>query len=511
MGTHRKSPVLILSLNLACTDTIASILNGLGVVFNSYLPVVFNVHFDTCPFLAIEIFRSSALISSVLHLLALAFIHYKGIVRPLHYRVRTFFSHHVTRSIHLISAICWGIPLTAFTIYFYSIPCQGFRSSSCDFRFLASKRYRLFILAFFLIPLVIMFFLYAKIFKIIRANQQMRYSSNGVVNYDKVFQSTSSSADQQSNNQNKVNSLATAAAILLVQNEAKSTKSTSTVTTTITTTTTTISPRHVFIFRNYIRANNINHNKTGQSESNSTTTSSSSVPNSIDHNHQQQSVNYNDQDTKQQLLQSSTSLLSLNEKQQLTCSSMKSIKGKQLNNKDSDDNNNLDSNKGSTVINSDNNTEPINNYRHRLISLKDNRSATIGPTKSNTKALITSLLILGTYLLCWLPAVTFLILTCSDGCPYSIFNLPRKLLIIISSICNFLVICKAIVDPFIYIFRTREVKFAIRKIFKSSKGSQSTNHYGNQVNQQSDGRRTFNNRSTISGSTITNGGSTYNN
>lgn len=84
--THNKSPVLRLSLNLASTDTLASLLSGFGLLFNSYLPVVYGINLNRCFFLVYEIFRVSALIASVLHLLALACIHYKGIVNPLHYR-----------------------------------------------------------------------------------------------------------------------------------------------------------------------------------------------------------------------------------------------------------------------------------------------------------------------------------------------------------------------------------------------------------------------------------------
>lgn len=83
---HNKSPVLLLSLNLASTDTIASLLVGIGFVVNSYLPKVYNIIINPCPMLAFEICRTSALIASVSHLFALAFIHYRGIVKPLHYR-----------------------------------------------------------------------------------------------------------------------------------------------------------------------------------------------------------------------------------------------------------------------------------------------------------------------------------------------------------------------------------------------------------------------------------------
>lgn len=84
--TQNKTPVLLLSLNLASTDTIASLLTGTGIIFNSYLPVVFGFQFSRCLFLAYEVVRTSALSASALHLLGLAYIHYKGTVNPLHYR-----------------------------------------------------------------------------------------------------------------------------------------------------------------------------------------------------------------------------------------------------------------------------------------------------------------------------------------------------------------------------------------------------------------------------------------
>jgi hypothetical protein len=81
-----KSPILLLSLNLAVTDLIASVLNGLNILFNSYLPNVFNIRMGRCVLLTMELFRCSALLASALHLLALAFVHYRGTVNPLHYR-----------------------------------------------------------------------------------------------------------------------------------------------------------------------------------------------------------------------------------------------------------------------------------------------------------------------------------------------------------------------------------------------------------------------------------------
>jgi len=86
--TINRSPILVLSLNLATTDCFASIFIAIGLVVNSYLPIVFEIDMKgaKCSLLVIEIFRLSALIASAMHLLSLALVHYKGIVKPLHYR-----------------------------------------------------------------------------------------------------------------------------------------------------------------------------------------------------------------------------------------------------------------------------------------------------------------------------------------------------------------------------------------------------------------------------------------
>ena len=83
--TRNKSPVLSMSLNLAATDTLASLFVGMGFFVNSYLPQV-GIYTNPCYALVFEIIRTSSLIASALHLLALAFIHYRGTVNPLHYR-----------------------------------------------------------------------------------------------------------------------------------------------------------------------------------------------------------------------------------------------------------------------------------------------------------------------------------------------------------------------------------------------------------------------------------------
>ena len=96
-------------------------------------------------------------------------------------------------------------------------------------------------------------------------------------------------------------------------------------------------------------------------------------------------------------------------------------------------------------------------------SYEQTTSVGIGANKGHAKALVTTLLILGTYLLCWIPAVIFYALTCIDYCPFPITTLNYRLRIIISFMTNGLVILKAFVDPFIYTYRMKEMKLALNR------------------------------------------------
>lgn len=78
-----KSQVLLLSLNLAFTDILGTMLSAVNFL-HGYLKLVHNIELLTsCQFAIVELFRGTALISSALHLLALAFIHYRGTVDPI--------------------------------------------------------------------------------------------------------------------------------------------------------------------------------------------------------------------------------------------------------------------------------------------------------------------------------------------------------------------------------------------------------------------------------------------
>lgn len=127
---------------------------------------------------------------------------------------------------------------------------------------------------------------------------------------------------------------------------------------------------------------------------------------------------------------------------------------------------------------------PIGSMRSRLGQTSNSLSfdPSLGNT-GHTKALVTTLLILGTYLLCYMPAVIFFAITCVDHCPFPITQMDWRLRISIAFVTNGLVVLKAIVDPMIYSYRMREMKSALSKFaclpfckVSSNSNSMSANH-----------------------------------
>ncbi|OWA52231.1 hypothetical protein BV898_16690 [Hypsibius exemplaris] len=100
-------------------------------------------------------------------------------------------------------------------------------------------------------------------------------------------------------------------------------------------------------------------------------------------------------------------------------------------------------------------------HRKRLLSLDVTGSNNDEKRRmqSNTKALVTTLIILLTYLIGWLPAVINYVLVC-DGC---IFPLTISLCIRLPTniVTNLLIVLKFLVDPIIYTARIQEVRMVI--------------------------------------------------
>lgn len=96
--------------------------------------------------------------------------------------------------------------------------------------------------------------------------------------------------------------------------------------------------------------------------------------------------------------------------------------------------------------------------------------------QTNTKALVTTLLILGTYFISYVPAILFQVLTCIDNCPYPLYTIPFSRRVLWGSITTLLVIAKSIIDPLIYSYRMSEVQVAINHYLskRRSKSSMAT-------------------------------------
>lgn len=166
------TPTMYFSLSLAAADAVASLTVGLGLVFNSLLPKVYNVDipdWGPCSMLAMEAIRLAAVIVTVFHLLALAVNHYIGIARPLHYAAIM-----TKRAASVCMAILWIVPNAALFAYFSSIENQGFQSQRCKTDFIRELRFRGQYASFFFAPLVLMIFIYGHIFVIIRRHQANR-------------------------------------------------------------------------------------------------------------------------------------------------------------------------------------------------------------------------------------------------------------------------------------------------------------------------------------------------
>ena len=73
------------------------------------------------------------------------------------------------------------------------------------------------------------------------------------------------------------------------------------------------------------------------------------------------------------------------------------------------------------------------------------------------KAIITTLLIVGTFIMCWMPAVIWFIVYCKD-CVLPIESPPNRYVIGISITVNCLIVLKAFLDPIIYTARMKDFK-----------------------------------------------------
>lgn len=109
-------------------------------------------------------------------------------------------------------------------------------------------------------------------------------------------------------------------------------------------------------------------------------------------------------------------------------------------------------------------------YSHIFVVIQRHRAGLVSfpsarQLRRNLKAAYTTLWILGTYLVGWMPAVAFVVLTCTE-CAFPIYDVPMRTRMALGILTNALIICKGLVDPFVYAARMPEVKDAVQSMLR---------------------------------------------
>ncbi|XP_059470314.1 melanocortin receptor 5-like [Neocloeon triangulifer] len=107
-------------------------------------------------------------------------------------------------------------------------------------------------------------------------------------------------------------------------------------------------------------------------------------------------------------------------------------------------------------------------YCHIFVIVKRHQASRRRFQNSNqlarsVKAVKTTVLILGTYVVGWMPAVLVYCLVCAD-CLYHFTAADRITMFVLYTTVNFMYILKTLVDPIIYAARMHEIKLALKKM-----------------------------------------------
>lgn len=117
------SATLRLTVSLALSDVLTSVLLGFSFVYNSYLYVVHNIRANACISLTFEALRTGGLLTGTFHLFVLSVNHYLSTAHPFLYK--KILTPITTNTIIFLM---WIIPPTGLLICFGSIPGQGYRT-----------------------------------------------------------------------------------------------------------------------------------------------------------------------------------------------------------------------------------------------------------------------------------------------------------------------------------------------------------------------------------------------
>ena len=147
--------------NLLMTNCAACLVSGAGILSSKFLPVYSDFVTSDCLMLLLEIAAISSFIASGLHHVHLSFLLFRRMRAVAAEETFALDEPELVESgCSLVTLSAWILPAIAFTAYFWSIPCQGFRSPDCDFTFFLTFHHRALMLAPLLAILIIVLFNY---------------------------------------------------------------------------------------------------------------------------------------------------------------------------------------------------------------------------------------------------------------------------------------------------------------------------------------------------------------
>ncbi len=172
----KPSPYLRVCISLSAADASTAFLLLIGLLLNSYFPVVHGVQFTallSCLALVFETLRLSLLLISDLHLLALALVHYFSLLFPLHFKVKM-----TSRLTIKLILLIWSVPFLILVTIFSVQPNQGFRSKACHVPFYHRFPFRLAVFLMFSLPLLISLALYLVILTVLWCKKRPKPSES---------------------------------------------------------------------------------------------------------------------------------------------------------------------------------------------------------------------------------------------------------------------------------------------------------------------------------------------
>lgn len=475
------SPTLHISLSLAGADALASTLIITGLILNSYLPIVVGIEAPYLITFILELFRINLIIITVFHLLALSLNHYLGIVKPLHY-----ISIMTTKRTVITITILWILPPFLLLSYFLYSDTEVW--TKCEPTcFLKRFPFRLVFALLFFIPLVMMAFCYTHILLIVKKQHETWTNRNGStrnrgLGTNRTIGGNRSLGLSRSMGMNKARGMkktmgmnkSIGANRLIAVNES-SVNNSSVNNTSVNNT----SMNNSNVNSSNVNGSNVNDSNVnkliGITESINTNKSDmtadmlnlgeTNVNEHVDMNvNKPESVNLN-------VGRLENENNSMNENKSFSVNKSISENNSISENKSISDNKSIIEHK-SISENKSHKTDSQNKTDSCMVRVKPSVMSRSTRTsrancssiqqkrvlEGNVKAMYTTLLILGSCLIGWMPAMTVFLLICTDGCMYKELEFAIEVKFLILWLVNLLIILKTLINPIIYSTRMMEIQ-----------------------------------------------------